>query len=328
MSPAAPAPRPKAVSAAAAEPGARDPLQEVDRERFVNAVYQVARKEFLQHVRTKRLFIILGITAFLLIMVTMVFGPNIAKGFGELRMGELSKEHLVLTFYFAIGIIGGLQFAQLLSIVLTADAVCSEWSNRTIFLLLSKPVSRVAFVTGKFLGNVFTIAVALVGLFTVAYVAMQPFYEGSPSGEEMLGFAGTLGMVVLGASAFAAISLFLSTLTKSTVMSLLLVLGLWLIVFPVLGMVGVFSNLGQRDFDFDDGSVQFWLYLNPAADMQAGARLLVPDEDAQRAVSFLRGANPFALAPEETWIAALVLAGYTVVFFAASLLVVQRRNFE
>jgi ABC-type transport system involved in multi-copper enzyme maturation permease subunit len=295
---------------------------------FARAVYEVARKEFMQHLRTKRLFVILAITAFLLVMITMVFGPSITRGFRDFGGLSISGEHLVLTFYFAVGIIGGLQFTQLLSIVLTADAVCSEWSNRTIFLLLSKPVSRVAFVVGKFLGNLFTISVGLIGLFGVAYLVMQFFYEGNPSGEEILGFFGMLGVIVLGAGAFAALSLFLSTVTKSTVMSLLLMLGLWLIVFPVLGLVGVFSSLGERDLDFDDGKVQFWLYLNPAADMQAGARLLVPDDSSRDAVSFLQGANPFALAPNDVGTACLALLLYTLVFLAASILVVRRRNFE
>lgn len=296
---------------------------------FWNAVYQVARKEFLQHIRTKRLLIIGGVLLLFMLLVTVVFGPGVARSFPNLA--GISREHIILTFYFGVGFIGGLQFTQLLAIVLTSDAVCSEWSDRTIFLLLSKPVTRAAFVTGKFLGNLFTIAATLVTLFLLTYLLMQPLYEGSPSGAEVGGFFGMLGLIVLGSAAFAAISLFFSSLTRSTVRSLLLVLSLWLLVFPFLGATGTFIELGQQRPDFDSATVNAFRYLNPASDMQAGARLLVPStagEDVQGLQSLLEVINPFGVAAKDVGLAALALLAYTVVFFALSLVVVQRRNFE
>ncbi|HEX2065699.1 MAG TPA: ABC transporter permease subunit, partial [Candidatus Thermoplasmatota archaeon] len=183
-------------------------------------------------------------------------------------------------------------------------------------------------VTGKFLGNLVTVAGTLGALFSLTYLAMQPLYEGTPSGAEVAGFFGMLGIVVLGSAAYASISLFLSTLSRSTVRSLLLMLALWLVVFPLVGAIGIFSHLGEGDFDFDDPEVQGWLYLNPAADMAAGARLLVPGELQREFLSGMSVANPFALTPNDTGLAILALVAYTVVFFAASILVVRRRNFE
>jgi ABC-type transport system involved in multi-copper enzyme maturation permease subunit len=298
---------------------------------FWNAVFQVARKEFLQHIRTKRLLIIGGVLLAFMLLVTIVMGPGITRNFST--GGVISLEHIVLTFYFGVGVIGGLQFTQLLAIVLTSDAVCSEWSDRTIFLLLSKPVTRAAFVTGKFLGNLFTISAALVTLFLFTYILMQPFYAGSPSAKEVAGFFGMLGIIILGSAAFAAISLFFSSLTRSTVRSLLLVLSLWLLVFPFLGATGTFLEFGQQRQDFDSPTVHFFRYLNPASDMQAGARLLVPSDtvganDLQGLQQILEIINPFGVAAKEVGLAALALLLYTAVFFALSLVVVQRRNFE
>src|SRR5262245_18543116 len=98
----------------------------------------------------------------LIVAVTLVFGPGIAKEFraDALRNGgefPNALENAVLALDFGVPLIGGLPFTQLLSSILTGYAVCSEWSNRTIFLLLSKPVSRTSFVTGKLLGNLFTV---------------------------------------------------------------------------------------------------------------------------------------------------------------------------
>jgi len=291
---------------------------------FGLSVYHIARKEFLQHLRTKRLFIMLGLMVTFLVLLTLVFGQK----FVQYTPPGVSKENYVLTIYFAGALVGGLAFTQLLGIVLTADAVCSEWSNRTIFLLLSKPVSRTAFVVGKYVGNVFTVAVTLVSLFVLDYLVMNLVYSGDPSPAEWLGFFGMLGIVVLGAAAYSALSLFVSTLTKSIATSYLITIGSWLIVLPVVGAIGIFSNIGSSNFDINSGAIQGWLYLNPAADMQAGAQLLVPDARAFARLNDALHSNPFALAPNTPWFAFVMLAVYAVVFLGAALLVVRRRNFE
>jgi len=289
----------------------------------VRAALEVARKEVLQSVRTKRLLVIGLVLVFLLVMVTLVFGPSVTR---NANFTGVSKEHVVLVFYFAVGLIGGLQFTQLLAIVITGDAICSEWANRTIFLLLSKPVSRTAFVMGKFLGAAVTVCGTLAVLFTLDYVVMQPFYSGAPTGAEVAGFFGMLGVVLLGALAFAALSLFISTLTRSTVMSILLVLALWLILFPILGNIGFFSELGRAGPDLNADRVDAWRYLNPAADMQAGARLLIPSgSDLGQAVTFL---NVFQTAPKHVEVAIFALLAHIAVWIGLALAVVQRRNFE
>ncbi len=296
---------------------------------FTRSVYEVARKEVLQHIRTKRLLIIGIAMAVLLVTVTLGFGPNIMRTFDD--NSPNAQENTILAFYFGFALIGGLVFTQLLAIVLTSDAVCSEWSNRTIFLLLSKPVSRVAFVVGKFLGNVAVLAGTIFVLFTFVYLAMQPFYDGAPTGEEVGAFFLTILLIILGCMAYAAMALFFSTLTKSTIMSTLITLAMWIIVLPLVGSLGFFTHLGDPDAGeesfFDSDEVQRTLYFNPASDMQAVVPLLLPHDGGEfkEVVRFLNFFNP---APNQVDLAVLSLAAYTVVFFAASIAVVQRRNFE
>lgn len=302
---------------------------------FARAVVEIARKEFMQHMRTKRVLIMGGLMALLLFAVTLYFGPNIVREFqagsGTTTVGGNSAENLVLAFYFGLGIIGGLSFTILLAIVLTADAVCSEWSSKTIFLLLSKPVSRDAFVLGKFLGNVITITAVIVSLFSLVYLLMQFRYDGSPSGSEVGAFLLTLFIVCLGASCFAAMALFFSTIFKSTIMSMLVSLGMWLIVFPLVGQIGFFTNLSkldQRGVEYGTlPEVQAWLYLNPASDMQAVATLLVPNDNGSF-TEFLRYIGLMSPAPQDAGMAIFALLAYTALFLVASLLVVRRRNFE
>lgn len=286
---------------------------------FMRGVYEVARKEVLQHFRTKRLLIIAALVVASLVLITMVVGPRIARGFD---LGVVATENFVLLMYFSTFLVGGYFFFQLMAIVLTADAVCSEWSNRTIFLLLSKPVSRVAFVLGKFLGSLVTVAGAIVVLLGLDYVVMQGLYSGSPTGEEVLGFLAAVGILALGAAAYCAIALFFSTITRSTVMALLFTLGMWIIIFPLLGQVGFFIELSHDPPDLDSDLVDGWRYLNPGADMSAAGAQLVKSEDVRSFLDFL------GQTPDSTPLAILALLAHIVGWTALSLLVVHRRNFE
>lgn len=286
---------------------------------FWNATWQVARKEVLQHIRTKRLLIIGGLIIFALVMITLVFGPRIADEFAP-EEGEdvVGLENVALTIFLAFL---GLVFIQLLPIVLTADAVCSEWSSRTIFLLLSKPVSRSAFVLGKFLGSVVTVIVTLVVLLGLDYLVMQPLYPGSPDSEMVWGFVKFLLFICAGCIALAALALFFSTVTRSTAIAILITLGVWLVGFTLLEHTGELINFGRDNPDED--LAQFFRYLNPGYDMALGIDFLMPDEESPDEIP---GFTP----PEEPSpaIALLALLGHTVVWFGGAFLVVQRRNFE
>lgn len=291
----------------------------------VQAIYEVARKEFLQHLRTKRLLIVVAIMAIFLVLVTLFVGPRATSNWS---LAQISREHFMLGTYFGMFGIGGLQFTQLLAIVLTADAICSEWNSRTVFLLLSKPISRTAFVLGKFAGNLFTVVVTLVTVFVGIYVIMQPFYVGGPSGAEVAGFFAMLGVIVLGSGTFAAIALFVSTLTRSTATSMMITVGLWLLAFPFIGAMGALINMGTAT-SFDSLSVTGWRYLNPVANMQAGARLLFPEPQfLDDLLNYTDRLNPFSAASPDIGIACIFLALYMVIFVAASLFVVRARNFE
>ena len=241
-----------------------------------HAVWEVARKEILQHIRTKRLLIIGGLIIFALVLVTLVFGPRIARSFDDFGFqSDTATENLLLSAF--LGFLG-LVFIQLLPIVLTADAVCSEWSSRTIFLLLSKPVSRTAFVLGKFLGSLITVVATLVVLLGLDYIIMQPLYSGTPDGEDVLGFVKFLGMLCLGSAALAAMALFFSTVTRSTAIAILITLGVWLVGFNLIGNLGNIINLGSEDPNED--LAQGFQYVNPGYDMGLAVGFLVkPQSD-------------------------------------------------
>ncbi|HLF16557.1 MAG TPA: ABC transporter permease [Candidatus Thermoplasmatota archaeon] len=297
---------------------------------FLHAAYEVARKDVLQHIRTKRVFII-GLLLFATLLLVTLILPVMAFGEGDSPpdAGEPARENFAFFIYMNASVFGGNFMIQLLAIVLTADAVCSEWQSRTLFLLLSKPVSRAAFVVGKYAGALATVLPTFLILFTLQYALVQPFYEGSPSGEEVGRFFGAMGTLALGASAIAAVALFFSTLTKSNVQSLVLTLLTVFLVLPLLGNIGDFVFFGDSDGDFEPDRTGWkydWShYLSPDRTISvAGDVLLDGQEGESFALSFVIPQFP----PQRIGLSLAAGAGFAMLFLAASVAIVRRRNFE
>jgi ABC-type transport system involved in multi-copper enzyme maturation permease subunit len=305
---------------------------------FVRAVYEVARKEVLQHIRTKRLLVIGLFFVVMLQLVTMVL-PQV---FGELESpeaGDPSLENSFFYFHLNASLFGGLFAIQLLCIVLTADAVCSEWSQRTIFLLLSKPVSRTAFVLGKYLGSIASIVPLVAVIYVLQYLLMMAVYPGQPTGAEVGGFFLMLGMLTLGALAVSAVALLFSTLTRSTVLSLILTLLTVFFLLPIVSAIGDITYGFDESAHFRDGGdpaqapdpsdwrYDWSHYATPSGTLAAAPGLLfVGDDDISEGFSLSLLIPQFA--PHRTWMAILSGLGFTALLVGLSILRVRLRDFE
>ncbi|MEA3137062.1 MAG: family transporter protein [Thermoplasmata archaeon] len=304
---------------------------------FGRAVYEVARKDVLQHIRTKRLLIIGIFFVVVLQIVTMVF----PLAFGDMEdpaPGEPSLENTLFFFHLNASLFGGLFAIQLLCIVLTADAVCSEWSQRTIFLLLSKPVSRTAFVVGKYIGSIVSIIPTIAALYVLQYFLMMMVYPGQPTGDEVIGFILMLGMLALGAMAVASVALFFSSLTRSNVLSLILTLLVTFFLFPILSAIGdiqfgvdqskAFQNGGDGDtLDPEDWKYDWSHYITPSGTLSAAPGLLMPHQNGDDFGFSLSLFIP-QFAPHRTWLAVLSGLGFTALLVGLSIVRVNKRNFE
>lgn len=301
---------------------------------FWNGLLQVARKEVLQLLRTKRLIVIGGLFVAVLLLLTIVLPLTIPELFDQLQRfmglgsGAIAAENLsIYLFLYGFLFLSGYFFITLMPIVLTADAVCSEWSSRTIFLLLSKPVSRTAFVLGKFAGTAGTVVATVWILLFIDYLVLMPLHGGDPSSEDIAGFFGALGIIGLGILAWSSVALFFSTITRSTAVSMILAIASWIIILPLLGnadLIVALVRFGGEAFTMSpsEAGVGWSQYLNPGALMGTASSLLVPRDLPDGGIG-----SPFDVAPDP-WAAALGLALQTVVFVGLSVLVVRRRNFE
>ncbi|MFO1532097.1 MAG: ABC transporter permease [Thermoplasmatota archaeon] len=300
---------------------------------FLHSTLEVARKEVLQHIRTKRLFIIVPIFVVVMVLVTVVVPGQILKHStlnGGFLPGTANQNIAMLFFFSGFFVLSGYFYLQLLSLVLTTDAVSSEWSSRTLFLLLSKPVSRRAMVLGKFIGSTATVLIVVAVTVFLDYVVAGAALPGGVSGESWGRFMGALGILLLGCTAFCAAGLFFSTLTRSAVTGLLLAMAAWIFVFPLLGTLDQLldiSNNGLEALVNPSPSVGWSVYLSPTSSMRVASNVMAPSVQGDATTNFFARLFGFT-APGDPGGAALALLVHAATFLGLALWVVDRRNFE
>ncbi len=136
----------------------------------MNQVVAIAINTFKETIRDRVLAVIV---VFALLMI--------AGGLwlGSISLGEQGR--MMKDF----GLVAVTGFGLIVAVFVAAGLVHKEVEKRTVFVLFSKPVSRAAFITGKFMGLCGTMAVVLagMGLFLFALVWMV---AGRASGMVLL----------------------------------------------------------------------------------------------------------------------------------------------
>ncbi len=297
---------------------------------WFHAFREITRKEVIQHVKTARLLTVGILFVLALVLTTIVFPlvfEEILGGSIDEFADEGSAQNLIFAFFLGISnfipFIGGVFYIALVSIILTADGVTSEWQRRTIFLVLSKPVPRSAFVLGKYAGAMIAVTTPMLVLCILDYAVLSIIYKGIPDWEAALRFFGALGILVLGAGAYGAMALFVSTLVRSSVASFIIALGTWIVVLPLAGIPGTI----MQTIDSNKGPVDAaaWKYevfrlISPGDLMGSAGRILL---DVTDEVGALGGAGPARI-----WLSPVMLTVQIVAYLGFALLVVRRRNFE
>ncbi len=127
----------------------------------------------------------------------------------------------------------------LLAIVVGTGLINKEIQNKTIFVLIAKPVSRTEFILGKHLG-LSSVLVVMVALMTVIYYGVMTFNRVAIVPIELLLHSVFLALQL---SLVTAIALFFGVFTSS-LLAMLMTFGLYLMGVSSRGMV-TFSKLSQ-----------------------------------------------------------------------------------
>jgi Cu-processing system permease protein len=114
------------------------------------------------------------------------------------------------------GLVGVTAFGLIVAVFVAAGLVHKEIEKRTVYVLFSKPVSRVAFIAGKFLGLCGTMALVLAGMGMFLFVLVW-IVDGHPSGMVLAAVV----MIYVQLVAVMAVTIFFSTLGSAILASVL-----------------------------------------------------------------------------------------------------------
>ncbi|TPW00584.1 MAG: putative ABC transporter permease [bacterium] len=262
----------------------------------MRAIWIVAGAAFKESVRdrvpyTMVMFAVLMIAAsFLISQLTAGQDLKIIK---DLGLAALSVFGLLIAVFIGIGL------------------VSKEVERKSVFGLLTKPISRAQFILGKYLGLLTTLAVNL-SVMTVAYYLVLFYMDLTASAGTRAGWAAQLLAIVLIMGELAlvtAVALLFSTFS-SPLLSALLTLGLW-VAGHFNGDLRQFEHVVDQPVAAGIAKVLYYLLPNLAPfNVKAEVVYGVP------------------VAASHVGYTLLYAAAYTAAVLAAAVAIFRRRDFK
>jgi ABC-2 type transport system permease protein len=195
------------------------------------------RKEVREQVRTMRLVVVVAVFAIfgLLSPVVARYTREIVEAVGGGQFGGMIPEPTVADAVIQLTKNVG-QFGVIIAILVTMGTVAAEKERGTAAFILTKPVTRVAFVVAKVvaIGSLLAIALVVSGAFAWAYTAI--LFEPLP----VAGFAGAVALLWLSLAVFAAITFLASVVAPSGIVAG----GIGFGAFVLAGILAVLPGVG------------------------------------------------------------------------------------
>ena len=194
--------------------------------------WAIVRYEMLWNIRKKK-FIFVIIIAFVIATVVLL-APIIASR--STGVAITANPNYAITF-------GGSSFVFFLFAIGTAmNSITSEFESGTIVPLVTKPVSRTMIFLGKLFGAFIVILASYVVLYTYVTVASVIVY-GPQNNLQYMPLILVGGII----STFIWVSLLfaMGSITKNTIVTVLVAFSLFLALFLAIPIVSVFSGPSQ-----------------------------------------------------------------------------------
>jgi ABC-type transport system involved in multi-copper enzyme maturation permease subunit len=168
----------------------------------MSRIINVAYYTFLEMVRNKVLYVLLFFAFF-------IFGIGVA--ITQMSIGD----ELKIISDTGLGTIE--IFSTILAIFLGISLVQKELSLKTLYPLLSKPLSRTEYVLGKFSGMIILIVIEIVFM-SLIFLVLLSVYGGA---EKIVTYLPAIYTIFLQTSTIIAVAVLCSTLTEPTVGAML-----------------------------------------------------------------------------------------------------------
>jgi ABC-2 type transport system permease protein len=186
----------------------------------------VTKYELLKHLRSKRFFVFIGISALMFILMTALSFildgklPGDPKEFMKLYIAPV---HIMVVIGVAL---------------ICASSIASEFEERTALLMFPRPMKKTAFFTGKMLSSFIACGAVIVVYYAVCIVVSLI----STGGLDVNTF-GSLGMamlVMLGTGGFA---LLMSSLFRKSSTAVIVTIAALLLVFNMIDGIMMMNNV-------------------------------------------------------------------------------------
>ncbi|MGK5087772.1 ABC transporter permease subunit [Bdellovibrionota bacterium FG-2] len=186
---------------------------------FLTVVRAVGRVTFSEIVRDKVLYNIV-LCAFLLFALSVL----------GMRLMFMHQDRLLLDFGLsAVGI-----SSTAIAVFTGSSLLGREFEKRTIFVALSRPISRLSFIGGKYLGLVAVLAVNAL-LLSLTLLALLGFATSSMQTLMNPALYWALGLAFVQSIVIASISIFFSTFS-TTSLSVIMTCGFYLVGTNISGI--------------------------------------------------------------------------------------------
>lgn len=243
------------------------------------------------------------ILALVILAIVIQVLPFIA--FTQISPGFLTEEAKATMWIF--GALGGQSlFIQLVAMIIAGGSMSEEYEHGTADILLSKPIRRLEYLAGKFLGG-FLLLIAVETLMVATGVLMGFAFFGPQS---QLQFAPLiLGAIAYSSLLFFSLTFMFSEVVRRGMIAILVAIGVFIVSQILSGVLLVLYSLSQASGQ----PVSFYLDLSKVLPTWSAGSL--PTFIASQLMPTLQ--NPLiTLATGDTALSAALIAVYMVASIA------------
>jgi len=195
-----------------------------------------------------------------LMILTIAFQTLVMVVFSQLVVGVFFMIES-MSFMWILGVLVGQGlFVPLIAIIVAGGSMSEEYEHGTADILLSKPVTRVEYMSGKFLGGLSLLAM-VEALITFVGVVLSLWFFGAQSG---LQFAPLMFLAIVYSSLiFFCLSFMFSEVFRGSTLAMLLAFGVLIasnVISPFLAML--YSTTGQQSYIYLIKGIPTWAATN------------------------------------------------------------------
>jgi ABC-type transport system involved in multi-copper enzyme maturation permease subunit len=203
------------------------------RVKFLEDTWTIARKELMQHFKTKRLLVIAIIFTAILIILSVWGGYLVGRSQDNPTYEEGAREVLMIVLSFSSF------FPAILAIALTYDAIVGERANNSMYLLVSKPINKMAIYFGKLFGAWLAIGLVYMVVMSLGFAIIVGLAGQAPSAGDVWDLYLVIGLIMLVVLAWLTLVMLLSTAFKTTASTLITAILMWLFVLNIVSQSGL-----------------------------------------------------------------------------------------